>query len=160
MGWGMVRGTYLFLRNVFRNIPTYMYLCEIPVSIIVKRMKHFLCPSHRLIPKLYFLSTKMLQLKHTRMSQRHMKRDSKLPVYEPWFYVYVKSIILWVDTLPRTGIPGEVILEDHDEYLDHLLELHRPRPVLVIQAELPPELLLRRTRGLGSDPKHQLRQIF
>ena len=44
--------------------------------------------------------------------------------------------------------PGVVVLEDHDEDLHHLLQLHGPRPVLVVQPELPPQLLLGRPRGL------------
>ena len=150
-GWG-VRGTDLFFGKIFRNIPTY--LCEIPVTIIVKCMKHFLCPSHRLIPKIYFLTTKMLQLFHTVT----VSRGKRFKTSSIWTLILC---VTWngnvvekdhsVSWYAATGIPGEVILEDHDEYLDHLLELHRPRPVLVIQTELPPELLLRRTRGLCAD---------
>ena len=126
---------------LIKSTPTY--LCEIPVTIIVKRMKHFLCPSHRLIPEIYFLSINKISVC---MCALEMLNVLKIDNSVSWCAV--------------SGIPGEVILEDHDKYLDHLLELYGPRPVLVIQTELPPELLLRRTRGLGSDQKHRLRQIL
>ena len=117
---------------------------------------------------MYFLTTKMLQLAilhcHSvtwREYGKRFKTSSKwtLILCVTWNGNVVEKdhSVSWY---AATTIPGEVILEDHDEYLDHLLELHRPRPVLVIQTELPPELLLRRTRGLGSNPKHQFRQIF
>ena len=52
--------------------------------------------------------------------------------------------------------PGVVVLEDHDEDLHHLLQLHGPRPVLVVQPELPPQLLLGRPRGLQQGEVREL----
>ena len=64
------------------------------------------------------------------------------------FSVFVQHCRLIIICSTSHRSPGVVVLEDHDEDLHHLLQFHGPRPVLVVQPELPPQLLLGRPRGL------------
>ena len=74
---------------------------------------------------------------------RHRKISSALRTDSS---LQILSLSLSVKTTVK---PGIIILQDHDEYLDHLLQVNTSGPVAIIKSELPGQFLFSRSRSLN-----------